>query len=338
MATDLDLLRDLCAAPAPTGFEAPVQDLVRRRLSALSEPQGDPLGNVWATVAGKGAPGVVVTAHADQIGLIVTLRGRARLRLRSTRSAASTPQLLPGRNLSSTAARAGERRRRPQALAHDDQGRARQGAGPHDQWLDLGCSTREEALALVADRRPHHVPADFLELAGGRYASPALRQPRRRLRVLRALELYAEAPAAADLTGCSPCTRRRRSWAPRRMAIRWQPGRDHRRRRRLRQRRPRPGRQEARRRGQARRRPRDPPRRRRQPRAHRPRASRSPKDEGIPVQIKAHARQHLDRRRRADGRRHAATLPFSLPVRNMHSAFEVAQPDDAEAGARWPPR
>jgi putative aminopeptidase FrvX len=28
-----------------------------------------------------------------------------------------------------------------------------------------------------------------------------------------------------------------------------------------------------------------------------------------------------------------ATLSFSIPVRNMHSAFEVLQPDDAEAGA-----
>ena len=29
----------------------------------------------------------------------------------------------------------------------------------------------------------------------------------------------------------------------------------------------------------------------------------------------------------------AATLSFSIPLRNMHSAFEVIQPDDAEAGA-----
>ena len=29
----------------------------------------------------------------------------------------------------------------------------------------------------------------------------------------------------------------------------------------------------------------------------------------------------------------AATLSFSIPVRNMHSAFEVTQPEDAEAGA-----
>ena len=36
MATDLELLRDLCAAPAPTGFEAPVQDVVRTRLATVA--------------------------------------------------------------------------------------------------------------------------------------------------------------------------------------------------------------------------------------------------------------------------------------------------------------
>ena len=72
MPTDLDLLRDLCAAPAPTGFEAPAQELVRRRLAPLATPGGDPLGNVWGTVGEGGSPSVVVTAHNDQIGLIVT--------------------------------------------------------------------------------------------------------------------------------------------------------------------------------------------------------------------------------------------------------------------------
>ena len=72
MATDLDFLRDLCAAPAPSGFEAPAQEIVRRRLSAISVPGGDALGNLWADVVPGGVPHVVVTAHNDQIGLIVT--------------------------------------------------------------------------------------------------------------------------------------------------------------------------------------------------------------------------------------------------------------------------
>jgi endoglucanase len=55
--------------------------------------------------------------------------------------------------------------------------------------------------------------------------------------------------------------------------------------------------------------------------------------EGIPVQVKA-----LPGRTSTDAEElmsagEAATLSFSLPVRNMHSAFEVMQPDDAEAGA-----
>ena len=56
MTTDLDFLRELCAAPAPTGFEAPAQEVFRRRLSALGAPQGDPLGNVWADAGQGGAP------------------------------------------------------------------------------------------------------------------------------------------------------------------------------------------------------------------------------------------------------------------------------------------
>jgi hypothetical protein len=55
--------------------------------------------------------------------------------------------------------------------------------------------------------------------------------------------------------------------------------------------------------------------------------------EGIPVQVKAlPGRTSTDAEElMASGQ--AATLSFSIPVRNMHSAFEVMQPDDAEAGA-----
>ncbi len=72
MSADAELLRSLCLAPGPTGFEAPVQEVVRRRLAPLGEMQADPLGNLCLDVGPAGGPQVVVTAHADQIGLIVT--------------------------------------------------------------------------------------------------------------------------------------------------------------------------------------------------------------------------------------------------------------------------
>ena len=98
MATDLDFLRDLCAAPAPTGFEAPAQEIVRRRLSAISVPEGDPLGNVWADVVPDGSPHIVVTAHNDQIGLIVTYVDELGY-VSFDKIGGVDAQLLPGRNL-----------------------------------------------------------------------------------------------------------------------------------------------------------------------------------------------------------------------------------------------
>ena len=50
VSNHIDLLQNLCLAPGPTGFEAPVQDVVRRRLAPLGEAGGDPLGNVWLGV------------------------------------------------------------------------------------------------------------------------------------------------------------------------------------------------------------------------------------------------------------------------------------------------
>ena len=71
MSADAELLRSLCLAPGPTGFEAPAQEVVRRRLAPLGDVQADPLGNIWLDVGPAGGPQVVVTAHADQIGLSV---------------------------------------------------------------------------------------------------------------------------------------------------------------------------------------------------------------------------------------------------------------------------
>ena len=57
------------------------------------------------------------------------------------------------------------------------------------------------------------------------------------------------------------------------------------------------------------------------------------KDEGIPVQVKAMPGSTSTDAEELMAAGSAATLSFSIPVRNMHSAFEVMQPDDAEAGA-----
>ena len=332
MATDLDLLRDLCAAPAPTGFEAPVQDVVRRRLSALCEPQGDPLGDVWGTVAGKGAPNVVVTAHADQIGLIVTYVDENGY-VSFDKIGGVDPQLLPGRNLVVHGAGGpvnGVVGRRPShKMTKEERAKAPE---LHDQWLDVGASSRDEALKLVQIGDPITFPASFLPLAGSRYASPAIDNRAGVYVCLRALEHYAEAPAAADLTALLTVHEETTFMGAKAMAIRWQPdvimvvdvdfASDD------------PGMDAKKLGGEV--------KLGAGPVIHRGAggnlaltdlAIEVAKDEGIPVQVKAMPGNTSTDAEELMAAGRAATLSFSIPVRNMHSAFEVAQPDDAEAGA-----
>jgi endoglucanase len=332
MAIDLDLLRDLCAAPSPTGFEAPVQDLVRRRLAALSEPQGDPLGNVWGTAAGTGAPSVVVTAHADQIGLIVTYVDEQGF-VSFDKIGGVDPQLLPGRSLIVHGAKGpvnGVVGRKPShKMSKDERAKA---PDLSDQWLDLGCSTRAEALELVQIGDPITFPPHFLELAGGRYASPAFDNRAGVYVCLRALEHYAAAPSRADLTALLTVHEETTFMGARAMAIRWQPdviivvdvdfASDD------------PGLDAKKLGGEV--------KLGAGPVIHRGAggnlaltdlAVEVAADEGIPVQVKAMPGNTSTDAEELMAAVNAATLSFSLPVRNMHSAFEVMQPDDAEAGA-----
>lgn len=68
---DRTFLFDLLRTPSPTGFEAPGQRLWAARAAGLADRMdSDAYGNAWATKEGKdkGAPTVLLEAHADEIG------------------------------------------------------------------------------------------------------------------------------------------------------------------------------------------------------------------------------------------------------------------------------
>ncbi len=332
MPTDLDLLRDLCAAAAPTGFEAPAQEVVRRRLSRISDPQGDPLGNLWADVAPTGSPHVVVTAHNDQIGLIVTYVDEHGF-VYFDKIGGVDAQLLPGRNVVIHGAGGpvnGVVGRRPShKMTADERAKA---PDLHEQWIDVGAAGREEALALVRIGDPITFPAHFLPLANGRYGSPAFDDRAGVYVCVRALEHYAAAPAAARLTALTTVHEETTFMGAKAAALRWSPdviivvdvdfASDD------------PGMDAKKLGGEV--------KLGAGPVIHRGAAGNLALTdlacevaaaEGIPFQVKA-----LPGRTSTDAEElmaagEAATLSFSIPVRNMHSAFEVLQPDDAEAGA-----
>ena len=332
MTTDLDFLRELCAAPAPTGFEAPAQEVVRRRLLGISAPQGDPLGNVWADIAPGGTPHVVVTAHNDQIGLIVTYVDDKGF-VSFDKIGGVDAQLLPGRNLIVHAAGGpvnGVVGRKPShKMSKEERAKAPEII---DQWLDIGASSRDEALALVQIGDPITFPAAFLPLAGGRYASPAFDDRAGVYVCVRALEHYAAAPEAARLTCLATVHEETTFLGAKAMAARWQPdvvivvdvdfASDD------------PGMDAKKLGGEV--------KLGAGPVIHRGAGSNHAlvelaqevaAAEGIPVQVKAMPGATSTDAEEFMASGQAATLSFSLPLRNMHSAFEVMQPDDAEACA-----
>ena len=102
MTTDLDLLRDLCAAPAPTGFEAPVQDLVRRRICRRCPSHR---ATRWATSGARWPARARPTSSSPRTptrSVSSSPTWTSMASSRSTRSAASTRSSSPAATSSST--------------------------------------------------------------------------------------------------------------------------------------------------------------------------------------------------------------------------------------------
>jgi endoglucanase len=143
-------LADLTALDAPTGFEEPVLSVVRERLRGCCDAvEMDARGNIYGTL---NAPGdeplhVMLTAHADEIGLMVTsiLPGGF---LRFTRLGHPCHMVLPGqriRLLARTGHMEGVIGVKPGHVLSGDEAQRVPEIG--NLYLDVGATSAEEAIA-----------------------------------------------------------------------------------------------------------------------------------------------------------------------------------------------
>jgi endoglucanase len=330
--TDIGLLRELCGAPGPTGFEAPAQHVLRRRLEGTATAQSDPLGNLWADVPAEGSPHVVVTGHNDQIGLIVTYVDDNGF-VFFDKVGGVDAQLLPGRHLvihgPGGPVDAVVGRKPTHIIPRDEQGKAPE---LHEQFMDIGATSRDEALKRIRIGDAVTFETAFLELGSRRFGSPAFDNRAGVYVAFRALEHYAAKPSKAKLTALATVHEETTFMGAKAMARRLDadviivvdvdfasedPSVD-----------PKKLGGEVKL-GAG-------------PVIHRGAGSNLAmveyavevaKAEGLPVQVKAlPGRTSTDAEELMSSGR-AATLSFSIPVRYMHSPLEVMQPDDAEVGA-----
>jgi endoglucanase len=223
LTTDIELLRMLCLTPGPTGFEAAVQDVVRRRLAPLGDAGGDPLGNVWLSLGPAEGPLVAVAAHADQIGLIVTHVDEHGY-VSVERIGGVAPLLVPGRHFvihgRNGDVHAVGGRKPTHVIPKEERDKAPE---LHEQFLDIGAADRAAALARVAVGDPVTFTPDFVELAPGVVATQALDDRGGLYAMIRSLELYAGDPGSARLAGFATVHEETTYMGARALALRLEP-------------------------------------------------------------------------------------------------------------------
>lgn len=172
-----DFLRQLLEAPSPSGYEAPARNLLRQRVEAVADRvEVDMLGNLVATLEGEGTnrPGLMLTAHCDEIGFLVRyIDDRGFIYFAPIGGVDA--HLVPGQRVSLQTAQGPLRGVVGKKPIHLMDAKDRERVVPiSEQFIDIGCSTGEEARNLVAIGDPVVFASGLDRLQGGRITSRAL--------------------------------------------------------------------------------------------------------------------------------------------------------------------
>ncbi len=171
----LDFFKQILATPSPSGYETPVQELVRDYAASFAdEMRTDVHGNVIA-VRNPGAPlRVMFAGHADQIGLIVQYIDDEGFIHVST-IGGWDPQVLIGQRLTvwgMSGPVLGIIARKPIHLLNEEE--RKQVPKIKDLWLDIGAKNKDEAQQVVRVGDPITLELRYQELLNGRAISAAM--------------------------------------------------------------------------------------------------------------------------------------------------------------------
>jgi tetrahedral aminopeptidase len=176
--SSLAFLKDLLQTPSPSGFERPIQDVVRAWAADFAdEVRTDRHGNVLAVRHGVGRdaePRIMLAGHCDQIGLMVQhVDGDGFLYVQPI--GGWDMQILLGQNLTvwtrSGPVAAVVSRKAPHLLTNEDRNKVPQFT---DIWLDIGAKDRKEAESLVTAGDPVTFDLQFREMRNRLVTAPGL--------------------------------------------------------------------------------------------------------------------------------------------------------------------
>ena len=173
---DFQFFRDLVEAPSPSGFEQPAQRVIRKALEGVVDDlRTDVMGNVIARIAGpEEAPRLMLAGHCDEVGFMVKFIDDQGYLFFAPIGGVDA-HLVPGQRVTVHAAGGpipGVVGKRP---IHQIEAKDRDKVIPFkSQFIDIGCSGKEEATALVAIGDPVTFSVGVEKLQGSRLTSRAL--------------------------------------------------------------------------------------------------------------------------------------------------------------------
>ncbi len=171
----LDFLKHILATPSPSGFETPVQEIVRDYAASFAdEMRTDVHGNVIAMRNPGATLRVMFAGHADQIGLIVQYIDDDGFIHVST-IGGWDPQVLIGQRLTvwgMSGPVPGVIARKPIHLLNEEE--RKQVPKIKDLWLDIGAKNKDDAQQAVRVGDAITLELRYQELLNGRAVSAAM--------------------------------------------------------------------------------------------------------------------------------------------------------------------
>lgn len=163
----LDLLKRLSLEFGPTGYEAPVREMIIKELSPYSdkfEAYIDKIGAYIVHIPNEDKPKLMISAHMDEVGFMVTeICDNGRLRFGNV--GGIDPLVMSSKRVICENGVKGAIISKPIHLQSADERKKVTKAS--DMYIDIGCDTREEAEKLIQLGDLFTFISDFKEFGDG---------------------------------------------------------------------------------------------------------------------------------------------------------------------------
>lgn len=172
---NVQFLQDLIKAPSPSGYERPVQDVVRAYAKQFTDDvETDLHGNVIASVNKEAKPGVLLAGHCDQIGLQVNYIDESGYLMVNTIGGWDM-QMLIGQRLqvwTKSGPVLGVLARKAIHLLTPEE--RKKVPELKEMWIDVGAKDKEEASSLIQIGDPVTLELVYHELQNGMVTGPGM--------------------------------------------------------------------------------------------------------------------------------------------------------------------